>query len=821
MSGKLIINREFEGAGPETEDRRKPLDADKRRIRELFDLASSGATLARLLDAAGDAISLIDGSQGRRLWANRAFREAASDDRKGSPGACAPTRSAMRAIASGKTEEETIEDASGSSLRVRSVPVLADGKAIAVFELREDPVRLGRFDGELKRIRSECEHRLEQQAEESARLIREREWTLDRTKEFVYRHDETGVFTYLSPSVERITGYSLEEWSQHYTQYLTDHPDNDWVVQATERSLRTGQKSHPYLVEIYHKNGTRLTLEVDEEPVLEDGIVTGIVGVAREVTERVLAERIRKEGQRSLQLILDALPLGVFWKDCESRYLGCNRVFARDAGKGHPRDVIGLTDFDLIWGDLAERYRGDDFEVMERGEAKLDCEERYSLPDGRRARLRMSKIPLRDDEGRVTGVLGIYEDVSARNRPVPDRRERLVDQFEKRTRQLAEIRDEVARRSRRFETETRGDSDKGRGGLRIGSLERDLSIPLQWAIDLIGKKLQGETPPIELDELKSAQSSAKVLSGLFGDLLRISSAKSDSAPRPARPFDLEALLADVLAILRPSAREKELELKLDYAVRLPRRVHGDRIRLRQVLLTLADHAIARARSGSIRLEADIARGGQAEILVRTVERRGETPSRKEGPREPAGRDRELGLADCRRLVEEMNGRLQIDLEGDRDRPIRIVLPLPGMDSPPRWTKVPESRSGKPRESLHRVLLVSAGQDSRGSLKERLERFGCEVADSDSFERSAELARTGLFDAVILDCGEDQEKAFRAAAEIRAREADGVASLLLGICERPTPKLREHCLRSGMLDLLDRTMEDRAFGKIVDEILSAR
>ena len=128
--------------------------------------------------------------------------------------------------------------------------------------------------------------------------------------------------------------------------------------------------------------------------------------------ERLRIEEDLRESQRLLQLVLDSIPVRVFWKDRDSVYMGCNRNFARDAGLDEAAQLIGKTDFELGWAEQAELYRSDDRHVMESGVAKLNFEEPQGGKDGSLRWLRTSKIPLRDMEGRVFGVLGIYEDVT-------------------------------------------------------------------------------------------------------------------------------------------------------------------------------------------------------------------------------------------------------------------------------------------------------------------------------------------------------------------------------------------------------------------------
>ena len=116
--------------------------------------------------------------------------------------------------------------------------------------------------------------------------VEDQRMILDNMAGFTYRHDVEGVFHFLSPSVERITGYPVRDWMSHYTTYLTDNPINDRVVQKTEGALLSGRAVPPYRVEIRHRDGSPVMLEVTERPYFDEGRVAGIVGIAFDITER-------------------------------------------------------------------------------------------------------------------------------------------------------------------------------------------------------------------------------------------------------------------------------------------------------------------------------------------------------------------------------------------------------------------------------------------------------------------------------------------------------------------------------------------------------
>ena len=117
-----------------------------------------------------------------------------------------------------------------------------------------------------------------------------------------------------------------------------------------------------------------------------------------------------------LQSILDAIPQRVFWKDRNISYLGCNQAFAIDAGLTDPAEILGKTDYELAWKETAEVYRADDKLVMENATPRLNFDQRQSRPDGSTLWLRTSKLPLRDREGNVIGVIGTSEDITERKR---------------------------------------------------------------------------------------------------------------------------------------------------------------------------------------------------------------------------------------------------------------------------------------------------------------------------------------------------------------------------------------------------------------------
>ncbi len=158
-------------------------------------------------------------------------------------------------------------------------------------------------------------------------------------------------------------------------------------------------------------------LEVRAYPVLdENGEIVRVIEHLRDITERKEARRSMEEANRMLRLVLDTIPVRVFWKDMGSRYLGCNQLFADDAGKTSPDQIIGKDDNEMVWNDRAEQFRTDDREVIDTGTAKLNYEEPGTRENGEETWIRTSKVPLLDDNSNVMGVLGTYDDITEKKK---------------------------------------------------------------------------------------------------------------------------------------------------------------------------------------------------------------------------------------------------------------------------------------------------------------------------------------------------------------------------------------------------------------------
>jgi PAS domain S-box-containing protein len=132
----------------------------------------------------------------------------------------------------------------------------------------------------------------------------------------------------------------------------------------------------------------------------------------KERDKLLIAQRSATQSMILLKTIIETIPVRVFWKDLDLNFLGCNTAFAIDAGLKNPSDLIGKNDQHMSWAENAELYRSDDQHVVNTGESKLVYEELQTTPNGEQVWLRTSKVPLKDNDGKPIGILGMYEDIT-------------------------------------------------------------------------------------------------------------------------------------------------------------------------------------------------------------------------------------------------------------------------------------------------------------------------------------------------------------------------------------------------------------------------
>ncbi|MEO5350545.1 MAG: PAS domain-containing protein [Magnetococcus sp. YQC-3] len=147
-----------------------------------------------------------------------------------------------------------------------------------------------------------------------------------------------------------------------------------------------------------------------------------------DVTDSKRNEIAIQEASHMLRTVLDTIPSRVFWKDTHSIYLGCNRAFLQHVSLDSDEQVIGKSDHELPLAKQAEQYRQMDRQVIESGTPVLALEVAFAREDGSHGWASVNKIPLRDGDGNIVGVLGVFDDITEMKR-LGEERARLQEKL--------------------------------------------------------------------------------------------------------------------------------------------------------------------------------------------------------------------------------------------------------------------------------------------------------------------------------------------------------------------------------------------------------
>ena len=436
----------------------------------------------------------------------------------------------------------------------------------------------------------------------------------------------------------------------------------EWPI---ARVLATGGTIVGEEIRIESFDGLRKTLLISAAPILDDeGRTVGAVGVNQDITERKQAEETLYESKQLLERVMDAIPARVFWKDRDLTYLGCNTAFASDAGFDDPAELVGKDDYQMGWQAQADLYRSADREVIETGRAKLLFEEPQITPEGNTITLLTSKIPLRDSRGEISGILGVYLDITERRQ----------------AEEALKARDEQLRQSQKMEAV----------GQLAGGIAHDFNNLLTAILgysDLIlasGSSTVDEVRP-DLEEIKHAGERARALTQ------QILAFSRRQALRPTA-VSLNQVLAEMEPFLRRTLGEHMDLVSLQHPAL--GQVEVDVHQFEQVVLNLAVNARdAMASGGRLTLETgnvdldaeyclahpQVEPGSYVMLAVSdtgtgmdgaTLARAFEPFFTTKAPGEGTG----LGLATVYGIVKQSNGSISIYSEPGKGTTFKIYLP---------------------------------------------------------------------------------------------------------------------------------------------------
>lgn len=492
---------------------------------------------------------------------------------------------------------------------------------------------------------------------------------------------------------------------------------------------------------------TRIPVATEDEMGQLQGGINSMIAKVGDLLhqQQESAEEMRKQ-KDLLQSIIDHAPIRVFWKDRNLNYLGCNNLFARDAGLAHQEDIVGKSDFEMVWRNEAEQFRSDDRAVMESGAAKLDFEEQQTSANGV-IWLSTSKVPLRFANGEVFGVLGIYLDITKRKQSEAElvryhnHLERLV---EERTRELAAAKEaaEAANIAK---------------SVFLANMSHEIRTPLNAITGMTHILRRGGATAQQTDKLNKIESAGNHLLEIINGILDLSKIEAGKFSLAEDQLSLDELMVNVASMVDARIRAQGLTFAIQ-ADNLPDNLIGDRTRLQQALLNYLTNAIKFTERGGITLRAQVMEDAADSVLLRfevsdtgpgiapevlprlfvAFEQADNSITRKYG-------GTGLGLAITKRIAQLMGGDAGVETELGKGSTFWLSLRLKkGVD-----------RCG--------TILAHTTSDTEATLKREYAGTRILLAEDEPVNREVTLSLLNDV-GLVTDIAEDGEQALKLAQE---------------------------------------------------------
>jgi two-component system, OmpR family, aerobic respiration control sensor histidine kinase ArcB len=433
------------------------------------------------------------------------------------------------------------------------------------------------------------------------------------------------------------------------------------------------------------------------------------------------------------QQIIEQIPNALFWKNEKSEFMGCNKLFAGSAGFTSTKDIIGKTDYDMPWGKkYAEKYILDDQKIMHNQQAKLNYEERQTMPTGEQIDILVSKTPVQlADDSR--GILGIYTDISDRKR------------YE---RELSAAKDKAE------------DSDRKKSQF-LAIISHELRTPLsaiKGGVDII--KLNH--PDENNETLDNISKASNHLLKLVEDVIDLVKSTESKLAIRREPIIINDIIDQCYELAKHKSNNKIKIIRQNH-IDIPGKVLGDATRIKQVIVNLIDNAIKYTESGSVNIIAKSEQAGDTVRLRVSIKDTGcgidkdkqkfvfdqftQIPQGPEYYTSGFG----LGLSICKYLALNMGGKIILASELGKGSEFTFEVPL--KIAPTRELDDNKTNMQRKNTALHkRFLLVEDNELNRMVITSLLDKLGAEVDCAKNGAEALKAIANNSYDIILMDIG---------------------------------------------------------------------
>ena len=591
--------------------------------------------------------------------------------------------------------------------------------------------------------------------------------------------DLDGTITIFNSGAQRMLGYREDEMVGRCSPAVI-HLADEVNARGEELSYQYGQTIEgfrvfvhvPELVAAETREWTYVCKDGSWRKVMlaitamrdDQGVLTGYLGIATDVTEQLQARQELIMTLDQLAIAADVAELGVWKWTLEDNSIQWNQkmfeIYALPAvAPGEKLDFEGWR----------SRVHPDDVDATVAslqaavdGRGVYDPVFRVVHPDGQIRYVQAGGKVGRDAKGRAVSVVGINQDITTRKH------------FESSLVQARQQAEQASVAKSQF----------------LANMSHEIRTPMNAVLGMLQLVRQTPLDKRQQDYVVKAQSAAKSLLALLNDILDFSKIDAGKLELDIHAFSLEELLRELAVVLSGNQHHKTVELMFEVDPALPQEVWGDKLRILQILINLGGNALKFTESGQVIIHLSALRKDAASVtlLVSVTDTgigitpeqlsrifNGFTQAESSTTRRFGGTG--LGLVICQRLVALMGSQLQVESEPGRGSCFSFELCLAVENKVPAITAVAADI-----EHCH-VLVVDDNEISREILVKTIETRGwsCDAVESGAQALPkifAALAAGRPFDVVLLDWRMPEMDGVATAKLIKEQFPDAVCPVVI-------------------------------------------
>jgi len=487
--------------------------------------------------------------------------------------------------------------------------------------------------------------------------------------------------------------------------------------------------------------------------------------------------------------------------------------------------VIGKTDYDLpVRKEDSDAYRRDDKEIMESRIPKLNIEEEQIFLDDRKVYLLTNKVPVFNKDNEVVGILGVYNDITAR----------------KQAEEALKIAKEKAEIANQAKTEF------------LENMRHDIRTPLSGIVGCAHLiQMQSGLPQKVSAFANDLVQSSEALLEFLTKILESITVSSGEIPLLKKRFNLKEDLEQIIRLNKPQALVKGLELSLEYDKSIPPYLLGDGIRVQRIVLELLTNALKYTEKGSIKIGARLVKNKKREVIIELrvsdtgmgipQDKHKEVYNRftrlipsSKGKYSGTG----LGLSVVKQFIEDLDGEIHIESELGKGTTFICVIAFQkslfigethteAANELKEHSILAEKSSANERlapgiELAHanHILVVEDNTIAAMVAENLLEELGCRTDVASDGKTALEKIEKNYYDLILMDIGLADDDGCEVTRRIRLKQWQRNPSVpIVGLTAHVENDKKQLCLANGMNAVFHKPLTPEKAAEILSAFIS--